>query len=59
MYSSVYFLWITKVTFTSNPQNIEAITVTKDLDILVSRKKEVNMEIMSVTTKFFNSKFFM
>ena len=59
MYSSVYFLWTTKVTFTSNPQNIEAITVTKDLDILVSRKKEVNMEIMSVTTKFFNSKFFM
>lgn len=46
------------MTFTSNPQNIDAITATKDLLILVSNKKEVNTERMSVTTKFFKSNLF-
>lgn len=46
------------MTFTSSPQNIDAITATKDLDILVSKKKEVNTERMSVIRKFFNNKTF-
>lgn len=45
------FLYIIKDILTNNPQNIEAITATKDLDILVKRKKDVNTDSMSVKTK--------
>lgn len=37
---------------------MDAITATKDLDILVSKKKEVNTERISVIRKFFNSNLF-
>ena len=40
-----------RVILTNNPQTIEAITAPKDLLILVSNKKEVNTERISVMTK--------
>ena len=38
---------------------MDAATATRDLDILVNKKKEVNTERISVMTKFFKSKVFM
>lgn len=42
---------------TRSPQNIDAITATKDFDILVRSKKEVITDKKSVIKKFFNNKF--
>ena len=58
MFLTYGFLYIIKLKLTNNPQNIEAITATKDLDILVNKKKDVNTDSMSVKTKCFNKKNF-
>ena len=53
-----WFLYIIKVILTNKPQNMEAITATKDLDILVNNKKEVKTERKSVKTKCFSRNLF-
>jgi hypothetical protein len=49
-------LWQTKVILTKSPQNIDAITATKDFDMLVKSKKEIITDKKSVIKKFFNNK---
>lgn len=53
-----WFLYIIKVILTNKPQNIEAITATKDLDILVNKRKEVKTDKKSVKTKCLSKNLF-